>query len=649
MNERIGLAKRVQHALGGIAGRSEQVGMFVAAASVPRSLQRTLMKRSTSDQAVITGAVMAINYGLATLVHDSIEALTQWRAGGGEFEDRGWRGRTAAADAAAMVAGFALQTAFQQRSGERLSRGGLRTTGYFLSVAGFAGTATAAIQEGMQLLDERTDNRWKFRSLPFAIVAGAGFSLVQQRGLLRRYGNEDRLLFEEQGQVSSAQALVTGALVSTGLALISAAERKLAASTSETLAHFFPGKERGWRTPGHLLSLALMGTGVSAGLHHVHRRVESVASKAEPGLEKQPSSEYVSGGMGSHVQYDALSRQGQRHVNTFIRPEWIEQTMGEPAKSHPIRIFVGLDCAPSEEERVALALKELDRTNAFNREVLLVVSPTGTGYVNYQAVESLEYLTRGDCATVTLQYSKRPSPLSLGRVEVGRKQNEMLFLSLWERFERMESSERPRLVVFGESLGAHTSQDAFVHRGTRGLQDRGIDSALWIGTPFASEWKSEVLGRPRHDTDTALIGQFNAVSDIEQLENERAGQLRYVMLTHNNDAVAYFGLDLFLACPPWLGPPETRPEGVPKSARYGPVITFLQTLVDMKNSMTVVPGVFEAKGHDYRADLARFVRAVYRLDATEEQMERIEEALRAFETRRAEWIEKHKKGAHKPA
>jgi hypothetical protein len=30
-------------------------------------------------------------------------------------------------------------------------------------------------------------------------------------------------------------------------------------------------------------------------------------------------------------------------------------------------------------------------------------------------------------------------------------------------------------------------------------------------------------------------------------------------------------------------------------------------------------------------------------------MERIDEALRNFETRRAEWIEQHKKAAHKPA
>ena len=65
---------------------------------------------------------------------------------------------------------------------------------------------------------------------------------------------------------------------------------------------------------------------------------------------------------------------------------------------------------------------------------------------------------------------------------------------------------------------------------------------------------------------------------------------------------------------------------MPRTALYGPIVTFLQTLVDMKNSMTVVPGVFEAKGHDYRADLARFVRAVYRLDASEEQMKPTEDA-----------------------
>jgi hypothetical protein len=54
----------------------------------------------------------------------------------------------------------------------------------------------------------------------------------------------------------------------------------------------------------------------------------------------------------------------------------------------------------------------------------------------------------------------------------------------------------------------------------------------------------------------------------------------------------------------------------------------------MKNAANVVPGQFEAKGHDYRADLARFVREVYDLPATDAQLAAVEEALRAAELER---------------
>ena len=50
------------------------------------------------------------------------------------------------------------------------------------------------------------------------------------------------------------------------------------------------------------------------------------------------------------------------------------------------------------------------------------------------------------------------------------------------------------MVLFGESLGAWTSQDAFAHRGTQGLLNAGVDRAIWIGTPYMSKWKEEVLG-----------------------------------------------------------------------------------------------------------------------------------------------------------
>ena len=633
-------AKDLPHAL---AGRTEQAGVLVATAGVPRSFQRTLMPRSTVDQAIITGASMVIHYALAALTQDSIEALAQWRhpETRSEFDDRSARRRTAKADAVAWVAGWGIRTAFSQRPGERLTRGSIRTAGLITTRTSLAGLLAAMLQEGTLALEERTGNK-ALRNVPVAVLGGAGIAAADQVIARRRAAADDTLSDGDEWRVATGKSLAIGGMVAGGLTGMAVAERALADGLANRLSRIFPGRQRGWRNAGHAATLAGIGAAMSYALHRGYRSIEAAATTFEPGGENPPKTEYVSGGPGSLVPYDTLARQGRRHVHSYVRPEWIERVMGEPARAHPIRAFVGLDSAPSMEERVELAMRELERVKAFDRSLLLMVSPTGTGYVNYAAVESTEYMTRGDCATVTLQYSKRPSPLSLGRVDVGREQNYMLVQMLYDRIQKEPAKSRPRLVLFGESLGAHTSQDAFVHRGTRGLMDRGVDAALWIGTPFGSRWKEEVLGKPRFDVDRSLVGVFNAIEDYEALAPAQRESIRYVMLTHHNDAVAYFGPDLLVSCPPWLGEGE-RPPGVPRAARYGPVLTFLQTLVDMKNSANVIPGKFEAKGHDYRADLARFVRAVYRLEATDEQIKKIEEAMVQAEVLRARWIEDHKK------
>jgi uncharacterized membrane protein len=195
------------------------------------------------------------------------------------------------------------------------------------------------------------------------------------------------------------------------------------------------------------------------------------------------------------------------------------------------------------------------------------------------------------------------------------------------------------VVIFGESLGAHTSQDAFIHHGTDGLLALGIDAALWFGTPYASEWKAEVLDGRRIDVDNSLIGVFDRWEQVEQLDPQRRERLRYIMLTHDNDAVACFGVDLLFRCPDWLA--ENRTAAVPPETRWYPVTTLLQTGIDMKNAMNVVPGKFEARGHDYRADTARFVLAAFRLQASDEQLARVELALRKMEEIGARWVEMH--------
>jgi hypothetical protein len=70
-----------------------------------------------------------------------------------------------------------------------------------------------------------------------------------------------------------------------------------------------------------------------------------------------------------------------------------------------------------------------------------------------------------------------------------------------------------------------------------------------------------------------------------------------------------------------------------------PLVTFIQTATDAFTSMLAVPGEFRSHGHDYRADMAHFVRDAYGFPAaTDAQLTRIEEILRVRERERAERI-----------
>jgi hypothetical protein len=62
--------------------------------------------------------------------------------------------------------------------------------------------------------------------------------------------------------------------------------------------------------------------------------------------------------------------------------------------------------------------------------------------------------------------------------------------------------------------------------------------------------------------------------------------------------------------------------------------------------MVTVPGEFRSFGHDYRADMARFVHDAYHLPTvTEEQMQRVESTLRALELERAQRMAADAEGA----
>mgnify|MGYP000107873506 CR=1 FL=1 len=110
--------------------------------------------------------------------------------------------------------------------------------------------------------------------------------------------------------------------------------------------------------------------------------------KIEPAYSEVPESPFVSGGPRSHSPFNELGLQGRRYVTDVVRPALIEDVLGEPAVAHPIHTYVGFNSVPLYSTgRAELALAELERTGAFDRSYLLLVSPTGTGWVDQTVVE----------------------------------------------------------------------------------------------------------------------------------------------------------------------------------------------------------------------------------------------------------------------
>ncbi len=621
--------------------RSNAAGAFAAAVSVANTFQRTLIPRSTSDQAIVTGGTMTLTYLAASLAHDVLEtglSLMLFSGRKREIDDDLVRRISLTGDAFGVVSGLLLQRLSPQERDEPVRNAAVRTAGFFLASGSAAGLASGLTEEVQRSINTRLGREPKLGRLPVAVLGGVCLAAGVNHWRRRREAAAG--VDFSVADVAGPRAIGLGAGIGVGLLALIQGSQFMSRMLGRALDRALPGDEKVWRPMSALISLGAVGALGYALWYRATTRIEEGTSKIEAAFDTPPESSLVSGGPGSQVTFESMGREGRRHTRTVLPASVIANIMGEPAKD-PIRVFVGLDSAPSREERIRLAIHEMERTGAFGRNLIIVASPTGTGYVNYVATESAEYFTRGDCATVTVQYSKRPSPVSLDRVWLGRKQFRMLLAAIRRKLYQMAPEERPRVVVFGESLGAHTSQDAFLDAGTQGLQDAGIDRALWLGTPGISKWKQQVWQGHRLDVEPGSVGEFDNFGAIEVLDAEARKSLRYFLLTHGNDGVGHFAPELLIQRPDWLGDPEARPPGVPKSQKWITPTTFIQTLIDMKNAMDVTPGEFVANGHDYRADLAQFVREAYGLRCSDEQMERVEEALRRYETLRQGWMKAH--------
>lgn len=612
--------------------RSSKVGFLMASSSAPRSFQRSLMERDTADQGIVTGLTMAMAYALGAITQDGLEMLADQLSKNGESSDH--EANPDKSDrislflsAGAIGVGLATQYLFRQKKDQSLAVASTRTGGHILARVGLAGLVGQALEAGAQKIAKGKNRRQSELVYSMIVPSGVIIAVLMDRLLYRdKTVNDD----ETNYGVNKLKSVGIGVGVVAFLGGLSFLERSTARIITNTVDKYSPRLNRSWLPIGHLASLGILTGGVLIGIKKLYGDIEGGAGKLEAYFTKRPTAKEVSGSKNSFVPWKSLSVQGRRHIGSRLKADQIAKTTGAKISQvkEPIRVYVGLDSAPSENERVQLALKELDRTNAYSRKQIVIISPTGTGYVNYVMSDSVEYMSLGDCAQVTIQYSKRPSPLSLDLRGEGHVQFRMLINGIRKKVQDMPASKRPKLVIFGESLGAWTSQDAFLFEGTDGFAANLIDKSLWIGTPAMSKWKDYALSNKTLNTDVEQIGVFDNYSEYEKLSKLERNKLKYFMITHYNDPVARFTTRLLVQSPDWLQEDTKRPPTIPSGTLFRVPGTFVQTLVDMKNALKPIPGQFVSTGHDYRGALAPFIRSVFEFDISDQQFETILTALK---------------------
>ena len=367
----------------------------------------------------------------------------------------------------------------------------------------------------------------------------------------------------------------------------------------------------------------------------------NAARDLDPGFREPPVSPLVSTGPGSLVDPRGGGREGARYVGTATTGDDVRFVTGADPIADPIRVFVGLDAGASVQQRVDLAMAELRRTGAFDRSHLVIQAPAGTGYANATPVNVVELLSRGDCASVAVGYGLLPSFLSLNRVDLARHTQQALIEAIAaecdRRSERSERSERsvrsvrsgrPRLLLYGESLGAKVQQAA-LGAGVADLDRLGIDAALWVGTPGGVDYDGV------HRAFDPVAVTLDRPEQMDQVLRERPTP-RVWFLEHDGDPVVRFRPDLAHTRPRWLSPAQGR--GVPPDMQWRIGVTWAQVLVDTLYATDISPGDFRSHGHDYRADLGAVVTEAFGLapvDVQDDWVERREMRLRELEVRRA--------------
>ena len=319
-----------------------------------------------------------------------------------------------------------------------------------------------------------------------------------------------------------------------------------------------------------------------------------------PAETRQPSEPARTGSAASLVRWQDLGRMGRSYIASGPTAADIGKLTGKPTRE-PVRVYVGLQSAETPQERARLALAELKRAGGFERSTLVIITPTGTGWVDEQGIDPVEYLHHGDIASVATQYSYLASWMSL-LVEpgYGAEQARALFTEIYGYWHTLPKDKRPKLYLYGLSLGALSSELSNELFEVLGDPYQG---ALWSGPPFASRiWRS--ITNDRNPGTPEWLPQFRDGSYVRFTAQKNAldipgahwGPLRVVYLQHASDPITFYDPRSLYREPDWMKTP--RGPDVSPELRWYPVVTFLQLTLDVAMATTSPIGY----GHVFAAE-----------------------------------------------
>jgi uncharacterized membrane protein len=181
---------------------------------------------------------------------------------------------------------------------------------------------------------------------------------------------------------------------------------------------------------------------------------------------------------------------------------------------------------------------------------------------------------------------------------VAIEQHRMLIEAVHREIEAMPADKRPKLYLYGESLGGWTAQDAVTGEGVKGFDDLGITRAVWVGTPGLSHWSERVPAE--NAVRVTGLEALNALDSDDIDADDRVLEFR-----NSNDAVTKLDPRMLWSKPDWMG--KVNPDQA-----WIPGISFLQTGLDTYNAIAASqPGKFGATAHDYRLAHAKAIQLGY--------------------------------------